>query len=191
MGKFFGWLIVILLVILGGAYYYYLQTGYKFGLDDSFLFKGNISLSTRSFTDGGVIPEKFTCDGDDQSPEFTFSRLPENTKSIAIILEDESIKPTHLTHWLVFNFNSDFNIISSTTAWQNGYVGVNDFGNKEYNGPCPLDGKTHKYTFKIYALNFVIGSENQNRVSFEKAISGHVLSTGSISATYTRKSDVK
>lgn len=187
MGKFFGWLLAILIIAGGGAYYYYTKTGYKFGLDNSFLFKGSIPVSSLDFTDGGIIPVKFTCDGDDVSPQFTLTKLPTDTKSVAMILEDESTKPISFTHWLVFNFSSDFNIIDSSTAWQNGVVGINDFGNKEYNGPCPTDGQTHKYSFIVYALNTTITSVTQNRVSFDKIITGHILATGSITGTYSKK----
>jgi Raf kinase inhibitor-like YbhB/YbcL family protein len=186
MGKFLGWLFIIFIIAAGGGYYYYTQTGYKFGLDDTFLFKGTIGISSQDFSDGGVIPSRYTCDGDEISPQFTLMRVPTDAKSLAFILEDVSVKPNPFTHWLVFNFKSDFNIIDSSLAWQNGLVGFNDFGNKEYNGPCPPIGETHKYYFRVYALNTNFANTPLSRAGFDKIISGHVLTTGSMVGMYTR-----
>lgn len=187
MGKFLFGLIVIVLIACGGAYYYYTQTGYKFGLEDTFLFKGTIAVTSPDIIDGGFIPPRFTCDGVDEIPVLNLDRVPENTKSLAVVLEDDNNKSKPLTHWLLFNIDPEAKTIDGSEIYQEAITGINDFGGPIYKGPCPEVGKPHRYYFKVYALNTKIETDRLNRISFDKLINAHVLAAGSLVGVYSKK----
>lgn len=187
MGKFLFFVLALIIIGGGGAYYYYTQTGYKFGLDQTFIFKGAIGVTSPDFTDGGFIPPRFTCDGDDETPKFNLERIPEGTKSLAIVMEDDSTKPRPVTHWLLFNIDPGVKTIDGSEVYQEAVTGINDFGGSVYKGPCPTAGEPHRYYFKVYALNLKIVADKLNRVSFDKLTSAHVLASGSMVGVYSKK----
>lgn len=65
--------------------------------------------------------------------------------------------------------------------------GRNDFGAPGYRGPCPPPGKPHRYVFALYALDAEPElTASDRRLSFDKAIEGHVLATARLIGTYRR-----
>jgi Raf kinase inhibitor-like YbhB/YbcL family protein len=187
MGKFTLGFILVILIIGGCAYYIYRTTGYKFGLDSTILSKGTINISTQDFIDGGKIPADFACDGRNVSPTFLLEHIPSDSKSLVIILDDSDSNPKYFTHWMAFNIDPGVSTIESSKVLGNATVGINDFGNPEYDGPCPPVGETHNYYFRIYALDRVLNlAPNSKRTNLDAAISGHVIAKGQITGTYSR-----
>lgn len=187
MGKFLFWLLLLITIGGGSAYYYYTETGYKFGLEDTFLFKGAIGLTSPDILEGGFISPRFTCDGDDEIPRFNLDRIPEGAKSIAITMEDDTKEPKAQTHWILFNIDPDAKSIDGSEVYGDAVTGINDFGSAVYKGPCPDPGEPQRYTFKVYALNFKIATDKLNRISFDKVISAHVLASGTLVGVYSKK----
>jgi len=187
MGKFILWLILPILLILGVCFYIYKTTGYMFGLDKTIFSKRTIGITTQSFADGGSIPSDLTCDGLNLSPTFFWQFLSDDTKSLAIVLEDSNSNPKNFTHWLAFNISPYDSTIESAKVLGNSIVGTNDYGNKEYDGPCPPVGETHKYYFRIYALDTTLDlGETAKRADLDSAMKGHIIAAGEISGLYTR-----
>jgi Raf kinase inhibitor-like YbhB/YbcL family protein len=187
MRKFTLWFLVPILIIAGYGYYTYRTTGYAFGLDQTILSKGVINITSQSFINGGNIPSDFTCDGQDLSPTFLLERVPDYAKSLALILDDSNSNPKYFTHWLAFNIGPYTTSIESTKVLGGAIVGTNDYGNPEYDGPCPPKGETHKYTFTIYALDTTLNlDEKAKRADLDNAMKGHFVATGKITVTYTR-----
>lgn len=189
MAKFLGLIIVLLMVAVGVSYNYYTQTGYTFGLEDTIIFSRTVGVSTPDFEPGGRIPADFTCEGINISPTLNISRVPEDAQSLAVIMEDVSNKSKTFTHWIVFNIDPNTKSLDSESLFGNATWGINDFGNSEYNGPCPEDNKEHKYFIRVYALNSEIQTSVLNRISFDKIISGHVISSGMIAGVYSKSSN--
>ena len=48
----------------------------------------DIKITSPSFEDGGMIPSKYTCDGEDISPLLQWDAVPDGTASIAVISDD-------------------------------------------------------------------------------------------------------
>ena len=187
MGKFFLALLLIFLILAGSGYYIYRTTGYKFGLDRTVLSRGTISITTQEFLNGGKIPPDFTCDGADLSPTFLLEHIPSSAKSLAIVLDDASSNPKGFTHWLAFNISPNLGSIEGSKVLGNAVVGANDFGNVEYDGPCPPAGQTHNYYFRLYALDTTLNlSSTATRPAFDDAINEHVIAKGEIWGTYVR-----
>lgn len=188
MGRFLLWLVIPILAILGYGFYVFQTTGSFFGIEHTIFFTGAINISTQGFMDGGIIPSDYTCNGENLSPPFILQRVPTDAKSLAIVLEDSNSSPKNFTHWLAFNLNPYTTTIVSSKVLGNVVVGTNDYGNSEYDGPCPPPGETHKYYFKIYALDTVLNlDQNAKRADLDKAMNGHIIATGQILGSYTKQ----
>jgi hypothetical protein len=141
-------------------------------------------LSSLEFDHQGYIPKKFTCDGEDVSPALMIEDIPENTKRLALIVDDPDAPAGTWVHWVVFN-------IPKTDVIEEGEVpgkqGINDFGKLQYGGPCPPSG-THRYFFKLYALDEKLDlKEGCHKKDLLKAMEGHIIEEAELIGLYQRK----
>lgn len=173
-------LILVLSLIIGGVYYFF---GKNLGVDNTYVNKSKISVSSSEFTNGGMIPTRFSCNGDNVNPPLIFDRVPGDAKSLVLIMDDPDAGTTAFNHWLVFNINpSTLNIEEAKTP--DALEGTNDFGELKYMGPCPTG--THKYSFKVYALDTTLAlEEGAKRTDIESAMKGHILAQGELVGTYS------
>ena len=101
-------------------------------------------------------------------------------------------------HWILFDIpplltGLEENVAKEETlpnGSRHGLVwGVNDgdFNRVGYCGPCPPPGKPHRYFFKVYALDKVLGlSAGITKNALLKAMQGHILSQGELIGLYKR-----
>jgi Raf kinase inhibitor-like YbhB/YbcL family protein len=143
-----------------------------------------VELTSPAFGDGEPVPPKHTCDGDDVSPALAWADPPEGTVSVALCLDDPDAGRYPFTHWLVWSLPAEGSLGEGEAAPAEGR---NDFGAPGYRGPCPPPGKPHRYVFTICALDVEpqLGPSDR-RLSFDKAIDGHVLATAALTGTYRR-----
>lgn len=154
------------------------------------------SLKTSAFSEGGTIPAKNTCDGDDLSPPLSWSEVPSGTKSLALILDDPDAPPGPWVHWVVYNIPNSSSALEeglpkreslSNGTRQGASWGVNDFSRIGYFGPCPPPGKPHRYVFKLFALDQALDLPSKaNRFDLERALQGHVLGMSQLVGKYGR-----
>jgi Raf kinase inhibitor-like YbhB/YbcL family protein len=139
------------------------------------------AMSSLSFPNNAGIPAKFTCDGADVSPEFSWTGTPAGTQSFALVAEYPDAPGGAWTHWVLFDLPAGTTHLSEGVAkveeiTGGGRQGRNDFRKIGYGGPCPPPGKPHRYFFKLYAvdkrLNLPSGSGKQD---LEQALQGHIL----------------
>lgn len=148
-------------------------------------------VKSSAFKEGEMIPMKYTCDGEDISPPLSWEGVPEGTKSIAIICDDPDAPMGTWVHWVLFNLPPGTNTLPEAVppeaVLENGARhSINDFRKLGYGGPCPPSG-THRYYFKIYALDIVLGLQSgASKADLLKAMEGHVLSEGQIMGRYKR-----
>lgn len=147
-----------------------------------------LDLSSPSFEDGGKIPVKYTCSGQGVNPEIKIKKIPEETKSLALIVDDPDAPGGTFTHWVAWNISPETSEIAENSVPSEAEEGVNGFGNTSYGAPCPPEGHgTHRYRFKVYALDKRL--ELSGKVSqgdLEKAMEDHVLAKGSLTGKYSR-----
>ena len=110
-----------------------------------------MKLSSPDFSDGGNIPEGFTCEGKDVSPTLTIAGVPKEAKSLVLIVDDPDAPGGNFTHWLMWNVVPDLTEIVGNKPPAHAVQGVNDFGKSKYSGPCPPSG-VHRDDFRLYAL---------------------------------------
>ncbi len=150
-----------------------------------------IEVTSSAFKEGEAIPAKYTCDGENISPPLSWSGIPEKTKSIALIADDPDAPGKTWVHWVLFNLPPDTtsleeNIPGDKELKNGSKQGVTDFGDHGYGGPCPPGG-THRYNFKIYALDEVIEhSSNIKKQDLIDTMDGHILEEGQLMGKYSR-----
>lgn len=145
------------------------------------------SLVSTAFTDGAPIPTRFTCDGEEASPDLTWSGAPDGTRSLALIVTDPDARG--FVHWLVYDIAGTPSgglptaVSSSPDAPPQG---TNSFGKAGYGGPCPPSG-THRYEFVLFALDRPLELSGAPRIAdIRSAMSGHVLAETILTGTYQR-----
>ncbi len=135
------------------------------------------------FEDGGYIPSRYTCDGDDVNPTLIINGIPEETRSMVLIVEDPDATITTFTQWLVWNIPPQDTIRENTIP---GVQGMNTVGKNPYRGPCPVAG-AQRYAFKFFAIDRLLNLEvNAKRNDVEKAMAGHILASGQLVGEYNR-----
>ncbi|MBA7701763.1 hypothetical protein ES703_110509 [subsurface metagenome] len=154
--------------------------------------KMEIKITSPAFEEGGLIPPKYTCDGADISPPLQWDAVPQDTNSIALISDDPDAPMGTWVHWVIFGLPADTkelpeNIPPDATLPNGAKQGITDFGKIGYGGPCPPSG-THRYFFKIYALDTKIDlAAGANKRELLKAMEGHILGQGQLIGKYKRQ----
>ncbi|HTQ29054.1 MAG TPA: YbhB/YbcL family Raf kinase inhibitor-like protein, partial [Puia sp.] len=114
------------------------------------LYSPALTVSSPDFSANGMIPSKFTCEGENSSPALHIGGMPGNTKCLAIILHDpDAPLQGGFTHWVAFNIDPKADIPAKFNGGVQAMNGANHAG---YIGPCPPSG-THHYHFMVYALD--------------------------------------
>lgn len=144
-----------------------------------------MELTSSVFADGEPIPEHHTCDGDDVSPPLEWTMPPNGVLSLALCVDDPDAGRYPFTHWLAWGLAAEADGLAEGEAAP--AEGRNDFGAPGYRGPCPPPGKPHRYVFRLLALDAEpeLGPSDR-RLSFDKAVEGHVLATAELTGTYGR-----
>ncbi|MBM3248949.1 MAG: YbhB/YbcL family Raf kinase inhibitor-like protein [Candidatus Omnitrophica bacterium] len=136
-----------------------------------------MKLSSPDFANNEFIPEKFTCVGEDINPALIIESIPKEARSLALIVDDPDAPMGTWVHWVVFNIPVISKIDANSIP---GAQAINSFGRENYGGPCPPSG-THRYFFKIYALDSELEpSQIQDKTSLEKAMQTHILDSAEL-----------
>jgi Raf kinase inhibitor-like YbhB/YbcL family protein len=147
----------------------------------------SISVTTPAFQAGGDVAAKFTCNGANVNPELRINGVPSEAKSLVLIVDDPDAPRGLFTHWIVWNIDPKATDIGENSAPAAGIQGTNDFGKRNYGGPCPPSG-THRYFFKIYALDTKLDLKpSARRAELDAAMRGHTLAQGELMARYSHK----
>jgi len=150
-----------------------------------------MEIKSSVFDEGGMIPAKYTCDAENVSPPLSWSSLPDGTKSLALICDDPDAPVGTWVHWVVFNLPPDSDGLPEHVPPQKklsdgALQGLNDFRKIGYGGPCPPGG-THRYFFKLYALDMVLDLQaGSTKAALERAMQGQVLAEARLMGTYRR-----
>ena len=146
----------------------------------------SLQVSSPVLMEGGTIARKYTCDAENVSPPLTWSGIPSGTQSLALIADDPDAPAGTWVHWVLYDLPADTTSLAEGTKGI-GVEGVNDFRKSGYGGPCPPRGSTHRYYFKVYALDKQLGlTPGAGKRDVEWAMQGHVLAQGVLMGKYGR-----
>lgn len=143
-----------------------------------------LDVKSPVFDNNGMIPKKYSCDGENVNPPITVGDLPVGTKTVALIVHDPDapVKGGY-THWVVWNIRPGVLI---TENYKDAPEGLNGSGKKGYTGMCPPSG-THHYHFMAYALNITLNIDKRTDKKYlEKAMKGHILAQGDLVGLYKK-----
>ncbi len=149
-----------------------------------------MELTSPFFKEGGEIPEKFTCDGENINPELSISGVPTFAAALVLIVDDpdvpEAVRRDRMwDHWVVFNIPPRTSRIPENSQ-PKGIAGKNTSGELGYQGPCPPD-REHRYFWKLYAIDRELPLRaGASKIEVEKAMEGHIMATAQLMATYKR-----
>ena len=144
-----------------------------------------MKLTSADFDNEGMIPEEFTCDGRNISPDLSVTDVPEGAKSLALIMDDPDAPGGTFVHWVVWNIPPRTSSIERGKEPE-GSQGRTSFGRKGYGGPCPPSG-THRYYFKLYALDEELDlKEGSSKKELESAMEGHIIESAMLMGKYRR-----
>ena len=142
-------------------------------------------VSSPAFPDGGVIPAKYTCDGDDLIPPLLFEDVPSNAKALALIVDDPDAPGGVFDHWLIWNIAPEVRTIEEGRS-PKAVTGENSARQTSWMGPCPPD-REHRYCFKLYALDAEIDlTEGATKPQLENAMKKHVIAQAQLIGRYDR-----
>jgi len=148
---------------------------------------GDFRLSSPDFVQGGLIPSRFTCEGENNAPTLEIAGAPAGTQSLALIVDDPDAPGGAFTHWVVWNIPPGTKKITGVLPG-NALQGANQFGVAGYSGPCPPSG-THRYFFRLFALNASLHvPPAASRADVEAGMSGHVLAKAVLMGRYAKHS---
>ncbi len=156
-----------------------------------------MKLTSPKFENGGKIPTKYTCDGENVLPPLEINGVPKNARSLVLIIDDPDLpleikqrfKIDIFDHLVLFNLPAETKIITESSL-SRGISGSNSRGEKKYTGPCPpsqYQPKEHRYFFKLYALNKQLDlPEGATKLQVESAMGGHIISQAELMGKYQR-----
>jgi len=155
----------------------------------------SLILSSSAFLDGGEIPRRFTCEGDDLSPDLAWSGVPGGTRSLVLLVDDPDAPDPNAPkmvwdHWLLYNLPPHSmglpDGVPEPDLPAGTRQGVNSWGCTGYGGPCPPIGR-HRYFHILYALDVVLpdlGEPNKNHLL--AAMEEHILAHTELVGTYQK-----
>lgn len=143
-----------------------------------------MEVTSPNFKNKEAIPPKFTCQGDDINPALVISDIPKTAKSLVLVVDDPDAPSEVWIHWVVFNIPVQTYIEENSVP---GLQGINSFHKLGYGGPCPPSG-THRYYFKIYALDKMLDlPEAVSLKDLEEAMKNHILDKGQLIGLYRKE----
>ncbi len=145
-----------------------------------------MKITSPAFQHTKEIPSEYTCDSSDISAVFYIEDVPEVTKSLVVINDDPDAPGRTWDHWIVFNMPPHVTKIEKGKEPE-GVAGINSWGRTGYGGPCPPSG-THRYIFKLYALDTYLDlEEGSTKEELEASMVGHIIDSAELMGTYKRR----
>ena len=150
-----------------------------------------MELKSQAFEDGGRIPSRYACDGDNFSPPLAWSGVPRNARSLVLIVEDPDAPSGVFDHWLLYDLAPDWNSLDINAGPKQGLPpgaleGKNSYGQLGWGGPCPPSGE-HRYIFQLYALDVKLDLKaGASKQDLRQAMQGHVLDQGTLMGRYPK-----
>lgn len=177
-------IVVIVLVLVGGWWFF---AALPRDLPKSPIAANNMKLESSAFQHNGAMPPLYTCDGRDINPPLRISGVPEDAKSLVLIMDDPDAPSDTWVHWVVWSINPKTTEIAEDSVPVEAKLGATSFGRPGYGGPCPPSG-AHRYFFKLYALDIPLTlSSGATTADVETAMAGHILAQTELVGLYSKK----
>jgi len=149
--------------------------------------KLDMKITSPVFSNYAKIPEKYTCDGENINPPLKFIDVPKESKSLVLIVDDPDAPTKTWVHWVVYNIDPNTAEVKENSLPKNGVLGMTDFGQPGWGGPCPPSG-SHRYFFKLYALDAILDvPEGITKQQLLERMKEHVIEQAQLVGIYSRR----
>ncbi len=146
-------------------------------------------ISSSAFEENEDIPVEYTCDGEGMSPPLSFEDVPEEARSLTLVVDDPDAPAGTFTHWVLWNINPDVEEIEEGEVPPGARQGVNSSGGTGYTPPCPLSG-VHRYIFNLYALDKTLDlPSSSSKEELEEEMGGSIIAQTSLTGLYGHMDD--
>jgi len=146
-----------------------------------------MKITSPAFNYKETIPSKFTCEGENINPPLAFSDVPENARSLVLIMDDPDAPIGTWAHWTMWNIDPQTREIAENSSPAESIEGHTSFGRPGYGGPCPPSG-THRYFFKLYALNDTLDlGPSTDKEKLEETMARYVITSSELIGLYKRQ----
>lgn len=151
-----------------------------------------MQITSSAFTEGSMVPAKYTCDGQDISPPLEWKNVPAGTKSFALVSDDPDAPMGTWVHWVAYNIPSNITKLDEDVKPEKEFKnkmrqGSNSWPKIGYGGPCPPSG-THRYYFTLFALDTVLDIKpGATKAQVLQAMKGHALEEAQLMGKYKRQ----
>ncbi len=147
----------------------------------------SMKILSPAFENQQNIPVKYTCDGNNINPPLEISGVPDNAKSLVLIVDDPDAPNGTWIHWTIWNINPQTELIAENSVPAGAVQGKTSAGSNNFGGPCPPSG-THRYFFKLFALDSAIDLPASVDVQdLQAAIRGHIIESAELIGLYSRR----
>lgn len=145
-----------------------------------------MKITSSAFGNNWRIPSRYTCDDLVFNPPLSFSEVPANTKSLALVVNDTNAPAGLFVHWILFNIDPKINEIKENSVPENAILGNTSTGIAGYVGICPPAGETHRYRFSLYALDTILNLKSPDISELNEGMSGHIIEQADLEGLYSR-----
>lgn len=186
---------VLLFVLISSIFFLYCACGKsekKEKKENKEVKMYELKIFSSSFKNGEMVPSKYTCEGEDISPQIGWGELPVEVKSLALVCDDPDAPGGDFVHWVIFNIPNETDSLPEGLAPRDtldfgAIQGMTDFGSVGYGGPCPPRGSVHHYHFKLYGLDKMLEADkNITKDELLKKMEAHIVAKGEIVGLFKR-----
>lgn len=146
----------------------------------------NVQVSSSASDEGGAIPKRFTCDGEEVSPPLAFREVPPDARELALVVEDPDAD--RFVHWTVLGISPETALIPEGGVPRGAIETENSFNDRDWGGPCPPEGdEPHRYVFAVYALDAALDLDaDASADEVREAIADKAIARGTLTGRFGR-----
>jgi len=154
--------------------------------------EGTIKVTSSAFDNGGKIPSEYTCEGKSVAPPLSWTGVPPNTKSIAVLVEDPDAPGGTYEHFVAFNLPPNRTSLPSEAVRSIApgsalATARNSSGTIGFAPICPPSGR-HHYRFQVLALDTMLDLRPAaDAQAVRAATDGHVLARGELVGVFGKR----
>ena len=147
-----------------------------------------ITVTSPAFRDGGTIPKRYSCDGEQVSPPLRWSGVPSGARELALLVEDPDASGGTFVHWVLFKLGPGLNGLAEGKVPNGARRGKNSAGKSAWAGPCPPGaGAPHHYEFTLYALRTTLDQPDGAAAdAVRSAVAHNALARGQLVGRFGR-----
>ena len=180
-------LIIVALAITAYSLKHFIHNDGRATMSDGAI--SNLELTSPAFKEGEAIPQQYTCRGDNVSLPLNITGVPEQAKSLALIMHDPDAVNGDFLHWLMWDIAPATTSIGANSVPVGAIQGPNGSGDAGYTGPCPPAGTgTHHYIFELYALDSTLSLDaKSDRDKLQDSMKDHILGQTTLTGLFGAK----